>query len=123
MPRLKPTEWRVQVRVFGADGFTTERQSGSRIVMSKPGVARPVIVPSLHPPPCPARVCLGIGASPFAQPRRAARMVRDYGSWAADAPIGWASSRTPQGGDVSRRARVARAAGNGGFGPRAFVIR
>ena len=28
--------------------------------------------PSLHPPPCPARVCLGIGASPFGQPRWAA---------------------------------------------------
>lgn len=45
MPKLKPTEWRVQVRVFGADGFTIERESGSHIVMSKPGVARPVIVP------------------------------------------------------------------------------
>ena len=45
MPKLKPTEWRVPVRVFGADGFTIERESGSHIVMTKPGVARPVIVP------------------------------------------------------------------------------
>ena len=45
MPKLKPTEWRVQVRVFAADGFTIERESGSHIVMSKSGVARPVIVP------------------------------------------------------------------------------
>ena len=34
--------------------------------------------PSLHPPPSPARVCLGIGASPFGQPRWAARLVHDY---------------------------------------------
>ena len=45
MPKLKPTEWRVQVRVFAADGFAVERESGSHIVMTKFGVARPVIVP------------------------------------------------------------------------------
>lgn len=33
MPKLKPTEWRVQVRVFRADGFTIERDS--HIVMTK----------------------------------------------------------------------------------------
>lgn len=45
MPRLTPTDWQTQVKIFEADGFTFEREKGSHLVFSKPGVARPVIIP------------------------------------------------------------------------------
>ena len=43
--KLTPTDWRTLVRIFEADGFTQERTAGSHVVLSKPGVLRPVIVP------------------------------------------------------------------------------
>ena len=45
MVKLTPTDWRTLVRVFEADGFTQERTTGSHVVLSKPGVLRPVIIP------------------------------------------------------------------------------
>ena len=45
MSRLTPTDWRTLVRVFEADGFTRDRTTGSHVVLSKPGVARPVVIP------------------------------------------------------------------------------
>jgi predicted RNA binding protein YcfA (HicA-like mRNA interferase family) len=45
MPRLAPTDWKTQLAVFEADGFKQERQTSSHIVMSKPGILRPVIIP------------------------------------------------------------------------------
>ena len=45
VPRLKPVDWRTLVRVFEADGFATEWVAGSHIVLSKPGVARPIVIP------------------------------------------------------------------------------
>ena len=45
MSRVTPTDWRTLVKVFEAAGFTTDRIAGSHIVMTKPGVARPVVIP------------------------------------------------------------------------------
>ena len=45
MSRLAPTDWRTLVRVFEADGFTRDRTTGSHVVFSKPGVARPIVIP------------------------------------------------------------------------------
>ena len=45
MSRLTPTDWRTLVRVFEADGFTRDRTTGSHVVFSKPGVARPIVIP------------------------------------------------------------------------------
>ena len=45
MPRITPVHWRSLVRVFEACGFVEERTAGSHIVMTKDGVARPVVVP------------------------------------------------------------------------------
>ena len=45
MSRLTPTDWRTLVRVFEADGFTRDRTTGSHVVLSKPGVAPPVVIP------------------------------------------------------------------------------
>ncbi|MCY3853341.1 MAG: type II toxin-antitoxin system HicA family toxin [Gammaproteobacteria bacterium] len=45
MSKLTPLDYRKLVRIFESVGFTVERQKGSHIVMSKPGVARPVVFP------------------------------------------------------------------------------
>ena len=45
MSRLAPADWRTLVRGFEADGFTRDRTTGSHVVLSKPGVARPVVIP------------------------------------------------------------------------------
>ena len=45
MVKLTPTDWRTLVRIFEADGFTQDRTTGSHVVLSKPGVLRPVIIP------------------------------------------------------------------------------
>ena len=45
MSRLAPADWRTLVRVFEADGFTQDRTTGSHVVLTKPGIARPVIIP------------------------------------------------------------------------------
>lgn len=45
MPRLTPTSWQTQVKIFEADGFVFDRQKGSHLVYVKDGVLRPVIIP------------------------------------------------------------------------------
>ena len=45
MPKLAPTDWATLVRVFEADGFVQERTKGSHICLSKPGIARPIVIP------------------------------------------------------------------------------
>ncbi|MBA7595932.1 MAG: addiction module toxin, HicA family [Calditrichaeota bacterium] len=45
MPRLTPTNWQTQVKIFELDGFTFDRTKGDHICMEKSGVARPVIIP------------------------------------------------------------------------------
>jgi predicted RNA binding protein YcfA (HicA-like mRNA interferase family) len=45
MPRLAPTDWQTQVRIFKADRFNEDRITGSHVVLTKPGVLRPVIIP------------------------------------------------------------------------------
>ena len=45
MSRITPTDWRTLVRVFEAAGFRTDRVAGSHVIMSKPGISRPVVIP------------------------------------------------------------------------------
>ena len=45
MSRLSPTDWRTLVRIFEADGFTRDRTTGSHVVLSRPDIARPAIIP------------------------------------------------------------------------------
>ena len=45
MVKLTPTDWRTLVKIFEADGFTQGRTAGSHVILSKPGVLRPVIIP------------------------------------------------------------------------------
>ena len=46
MPRITPIDYRTLIRVFELDGFTVSRQKGDHIVMTKPGVLRPVVIKS-----------------------------------------------------------------------------
>ena len=46
MPRLTPLPWRTLERVFLAAGFTFARQVGSHRTYTKPGVLRPLVLPT-----------------------------------------------------------------------------
>ncbi|HED04535.1 MAG TPA: type II toxin-antitoxin system HicA family toxin [Candidatus Fraserbacteria bacterium] len=42
--RLRPIAWRVLVRVFELEGFIVKRQRGDHLIMTKPGVKRPIVI-------------------------------------------------------------------------------
>jgi predicted RNA binding protein YcfA (HicA-like mRNA interferase family) len=44
LPRITPIHYRALIRVFELDGFTVSRQRGDHIVMTKPGIPRPVVI-------------------------------------------------------------------------------
>jgi predicted RNA binding protein YcfA (HicA-like mRNA interferase family) len=46
MPRLTPLPWQTLEKVFLAAGFQFARQVGSHRTYTKPGVARPVVIPA-----------------------------------------------------------------------------
>lgn len=46
MPRITPVHWRVLERVFLRAGFEFDRQEGSHRAYIRPGVARPLIIPT-----------------------------------------------------------------------------
>ncbi len=46
MPRIVPLPWRDLERVFLAAGFRFVRQDGSPRAYTKPGVPRPIIIPT-----------------------------------------------------------------------------
>jgi predicted RNA binding protein YcfA (HicA-like mRNA interferase family) len=45
MPRLTPASYRDLIRVFLKVGFKISRQEGSHIIMSRPGMNRPIVIP------------------------------------------------------------------------------
>jgi predicted RNA binding protein YcfA (HicA-like mRNA interferase family) len=46
MSHLTPQRYQDLIRVFKKDGFVIDRQEGSHIVMTKPGIPRPLVVPT-----------------------------------------------------------------------------
>ena len=46
MPRITPIHWKVLERVFLCAGFRFARQQGSHRSYIKPGIARPVVIPT-----------------------------------------------------------------------------
>ncbi|MBE0544057.1 MAG: type II toxin-antitoxin system HicA family toxin [Verrucomicrobia bacterium] len=46
MPRLAPVDWKTLERVFLAAGYQFARQEGSHRSYVKPGVIRPVVIPT-----------------------------------------------------------------------------
>ncbi len=45
MPRLAPQHYRILVKIFERAGFPVKRTHGSHIIMNKPGVDRPLVIP------------------------------------------------------------------------------
>jgi predicted RNA binding protein YcfA (HicA-like mRNA interferase family) len=46
MPRMTPVHWRTLEQVFLAAGFRFIRQQGSHRSYIKPGIARPIVIPT-----------------------------------------------------------------------------
>ncbi len=46
MPRIAPVHWTVLEKVFFAAGFRFARQEGSHRSYIKPGVSRPIVIPT-----------------------------------------------------------------------------
>ena len=46
MPRITPVHWRALERVFLVAGFRFARQEGSNRSYVKPGILRPVVIPT-----------------------------------------------------------------------------
>lgn len=44
MPRIIPVDYRTHIRVFEPDGFAISRQKADHVVMTKPGIPRPVVI-------------------------------------------------------------------------------
>ena len=44
MPRITPIDYRTLIQVFELDGFRVVRQKGDHVIMTKPGVPRPVVI-------------------------------------------------------------------------------
>jgi predicted RNA binding protein YcfA (HicA-like mRNA interferase family) len=51
MPKFTPVDWKTLERVFLAAGFQFARQEGSHRSYTKPGVARPVVIPTYREVP------------------------------------------------------------------------
>jgi len=51
MPRLTPTPWQTQVRVFEKYGCTFVHQQGSHLVSEHPTAKRPVVIPKYEEVP------------------------------------------------------------------------
>lgn len=46
MPKIVPIHYELLIRVFEAEGFVVMRKKGDHIVMTKPGMSRPVVITS-----------------------------------------------------------------------------
>ena len=44
MQRITPIPFRLLVKVFKLDGFSVKRQKGDHLILTKPGVKRPVVI-------------------------------------------------------------------------------
>jgi len=51
MPKFTPVGWKTLERVFLAAGFQFARQEGSHRSYTKPGVVRPVVIPTYREVP------------------------------------------------------------------------
>jgi len=45
MPRITPTDWQTQVRIFEAYGCVFVRQKGDHLIYRCPGARCPVVIP------------------------------------------------------------------------------
>ena len=45
MPRLSPVSYKQLAKVFEAEGFVCVRTEGDHMVLTKPGITRPIVIP------------------------------------------------------------------------------
>ena len=45
MPRLSPTSWKTQAKIFEKYGCVYQRQKGDHLIYHYPGAIRPVVIP------------------------------------------------------------------------------
>jgi len=45
MRKITPVSYRTLTRVFQADGFRFVAQKGDHLIFTKPGIARPLVIP------------------------------------------------------------------------------
>lgn len=46
MPQIVPVPYQALVRIFEREGFTLVRQHGDHLIYSKPGIRRPIVIPT-----------------------------------------------------------------------------
>ena len=51
MPKISPTHWTIQEKIFEQDSFVFVRQEGSHRAYVKRGVLRPIIIPTYREVP------------------------------------------------------------------------
>jgi predicted RNA binding protein YcfA (HicA-like mRNA interferase family) len=51
MPRIAPIHYKRVVRILEHEGFALTRERGDHMVLTKPGIERPVVVPRYDPRP------------------------------------------------------------------------
>ena len=51
MPSLRPVNYTSLVAVFQKDGFVFDRQAGDHLVYTKPGIKRPLVIPTYRAVP------------------------------------------------------------------------
>jgi len=51
VPKITPTHWTTLEKVFLMDGWRFDRQEGSHRSYVKPGVARPIVIPTYRDVP------------------------------------------------------------------------
>jgi predicted RNA binding protein YcfA (HicA-like mRNA interferase family) len=51
MSRITPIPYRKLVRVLELEGFVLDRQRGDHMMVIKPGISRPIVVPRDNPVP------------------------------------------------------------------------
>jgi predicted RNA binding protein YcfA (HicA-like mRNA interferase family) len=44
LPKIVPVDYRTLIQLFELDGFSVKRQAGDHIIMTKPGVPRPLVI-------------------------------------------------------------------------------
>jgi len=51
MPKLRPIHYKTLVRLFELEGFRQRRQEGDHLILGKPGLRRPVVIPKYRDVP------------------------------------------------------------------------
>ena len=51
MPAIQPVPSQTLVRIFEKDGFTFARQRGDHLIYTKPGIKRPLVIPTYRAVP------------------------------------------------------------------------